>query len=288
MDGAMPTINAGHYLLGTEGLALLRTWRTEADGAALERVAEMSRFASSPEEPPLSIRFPLDELDTREGYARWSQSYDGAPNPLIRVEEPVVRAMIDRAPPGDALDAACGTGRHSAYLASRGHRVVGIDGTPEMLEKARARMPGADFRDGDLTRLPLADASFDLAVCSLALTHLPDVAPAVRELARIVRPGGRVVLSDHHPTMLTLGGTAFFFGADGSAGNIQSYHHPHSSYLAAFRTSGLEVVDCVEPRVEPVDLAAISGGMLSLAEAAFQAAWVGVPNALVWELVRRG
>ena len=81
------------------------------------------------------------------------------------------------------------------------------------------------------------------------------------------------------------GGTGFFIGADGTAGNVQTFHHPHGRYLAAFRKAGLEVVDCVEPPLEREDLAALSGGLVGLAEEAFRSAWVGIPNALVFELV---
>jgi SAM-dependent methyltransferase len=195
--------------------------------------------------------------------------------------------MIDASPPGVALDAACGTGRHTTYLHGRGHEVIGIDASPEMLEHARARVPGADLRIGDLGALPLDGASIDLAVCALALTHIPDLAPAIAELSRVLRPGGRLILSDLHPAMTLLGGTGLFIEAGGSLGNVRSFHHPHGRYLAAFRQAGLEVVDCVEPALEEEDLAPLSGGLSAIAEEAFRSAWVGLPNALVWELARR-
>ncbi len=283
----MSSANAGHYVLGTEGLALLRGWLA-ADGPQLERrVEELKRFATSPNAPPMSIQFEVQPLDVRAGYARWSTSYDSAPNPLIRVEEPVVRSMIDASRPGVALDAACGTGRHAAYLHSRGHRVIGVDASPEMLERARARVPEAELRSGDLEALPLETASMDLAVCALALSHTRELGPSITELGRVLRPGGRLILSDLHPTMVLLGGTGFFIGADGAAGNVETFHHPHARYLAAFRKAGLEVIDCVEPPLEWEDLAALSGGLAALAEEAFGSAWVGIPNALVWELASR-
>jgi ubiquinone/menaquinone biosynthesis C-methylase UbiE len=279
--------NAGHFVLGTEGLAVLRTWLVADEATLQRRVEELARTASAPAEPPLSIRLDVPELDVEPGYARWATSYDDAANPLIRVEEPVVRAMIDRVPPGRALDAACGTGRHTAYLAARGHRVSGVDATAEMLEKARIRVPAADLRQGDLAHLPFEDGAFDVAVCALALSHLPDPAPAIAELARVLRPGGVLVLSDLHPTMLLLGGTGFFVDASGRAGNVRSFHHSHARYLVAFRRAGLVVADCLEPAIEPEDVAAVSGGLHGFAEEAFRTAWVGIPNALVWSLVRQ-
>src|SRR5262249_30789649 len=142
---------------------------------------------------PLGMEMPVPVEDVVAGYDRWSSSYDTVPNPLIRVEEPVVRAAIDRVAPGVALDAACGTGRHSGYLRARGHRVIGVDMSPGMLARARARVPDGDFRRGDLVALPLDDASVDLAVCALALAHCDDLGPPVRELARVLRPAGRLV-----------------------------------------------------------------------------------------------
>jgi SAM-dependent methyltransferase len=283
----MPTVNVGHYVLGTEGLALLRSWLAAEEGGVGRRVNELAQLVAAPSAPPLAIELDVPLLDVRAGYARWSGSYDSAPNPLIRVEEPIVRAMIDRAPAAVALDAACGTGRHTAYLRGRAQRVIGIDGSPDMLDKARVRVPDADLRLGDLAALSLEDGSVDLAVCALALTHVRDLSRPIAELGRVVRPGGRVIVSDLHPLMVLLGGTGFFIGSDGAAGNVQTFHHPHSRYLAAFRAAGLEVLDCVEPAIEEEDLGALSGGLLTFAEEAFRSAWVGMPNALVWELTRR-
>ena len=61
-----------------------------------------------------------------------------------------MREIVDSTPPGIALDAACGTGRHCRYLLERGHDVIGVDASPEMLAKARAAAPAAEFHEGDL------------------------------------------------------------------------------------------------------------------------------------------
>lgn len=283
----MSSVSVGHFLLGTEGLALLRGWLLADSPQTDRRVDELRQFLNAPDGGPLSIRFDMPELDVRAGYARWASSYDSSPNPLIRVEEPIVRRMIDAHPASSALDAACGTGRHTRYLLSRGHRVIGIDSSPEMLDKARRRVPEAELRAGDLAALPIDTATVDLAVCALALTHAREIAPAIAELARTLRPDGHLILSDFHPTMLLLGGSGVFFDANGGAGNVVSFYHPHGSYLRAFRQAGLEVLDCVEPELEEEDLAALSGGLSSLAAEAFRSAWLGVPNALVWQLRRR-
>jgi SAM-dependent methyltransferase len=199
--------------------------------------------------------------------------------------------MIDRAAPGRALDAACGTGRHAQYLRARGHRVLGVDGSAGMLERARARLPDVDFRAGDLTALPVETAGVDLTVCALALAHCRDLLPALRELARVTRPGGRVLLSDQHPLAVALGGQAFFLAADGTAAFVKNHFHPHGAYLKAFAQAGLDVLECAEPPFGPAEVESLTdflsaGGMQSAGDAV-RTAVEGLPGALIWELLRR-
>ena len=282
----MARISMGHYVVGVEGVALLRHWLVGSRELADRRVREIAQFVARPDEPPLAIELEAPEEDVQGGYARWAGTYDATPNPLIRLEQPVVREMIDHVPPGRALDAACGTGRHTQHLHSRGHDVIGVDASAAMLEQARVAVPGAAFRIGQLTALPVQSATMDLVVCALALTHCPDLEPPVDELARVLQRGGRLVLSDFHPLLVSLGGSAFFVGSDGRAGHVRSYTHSHSAYLRAFRRAGLEVVDCVEPVNGDEEVALMSAGMLELAPEAFFGAFRGLPGALVWELVR--
>ncbi len=166
-------------------------------------------------------------------------------------------------------------------MAIAGHVTTGIDVTREMLEIARRRVPSADFRVGELEALPVDDAVFDFAICALALTHLGDPAPAIRELARVVRPGGRVVVTDAHPMFVAIQGQAMLPTGSGLA-FVRIYPHLHSTYLQAFRASGLVVADCLEAPME-TDFTA---GLFAGAADAAQALWDGIPVALVWSLER--
>jgi ubiquinone/menaquinone biosynthesis C-methylase UbiE len=280
-------VNAGHYLVGIEGLALLRSAIIGPRERAEARLGEIRALVTNPAASPMGLEVPVEETDVVRGYARWAATYDVAPNPLIFAEEPVVRGLVDALPPGRALDAACGTGRHTKYLVARGHDVVGVDASDAMLEHARAAVPGVDFRVGDLAALPLEEASVDLAVCSLALTHCPRLEPPLAELARVVRPGGTVIISDMHPFHSALGFTGFFVGNDGTAGAVRSYFHLHADYFAAFAATGLVVRQCLEPRTDETGVVFLSGGMMHLAPDAFTEVFVGMPAALVWELERR-
>lgn len=88
------------------------------------------------------------------------------------------------------LDVGCGTGHHLADLQARGYDAAGVDGSSDMLAHARDRNPGADIRQADVEALPFPDASFDFVLCVEVLRYLPDPRACVREMARVLRPGG--------------------------------------------------------------------------------------------------
>lgn len=104
-------------------------------------------------------------------------------------------------------DLGCGTGQVSEALAPFVARVVAVDDSPEMLAAARARLgerPNVELRRGSLEALPLEDDALDAAVLLHVLPHVPDPAQALAEVARVLRPGGRLLLTDLTPHDRTL------------------------------------------------------------------------------------
>ncbi len=278
-----PTL--GDFILGFQGLGIMRSWTLNPDGVKA-RVRGIVEMAGRLDEEPWSSPVVVGEKAVAEGYAEWAAVYDAQHNPVLLAEEPLVHEMVAGYPVGDALDAACGTGRHAAHLASAGHRVVGVDATPEMLEYARAKVPSARFETGDLAALPMADGAVDLAVCSFALTHCADLGMPVSELARVVRPGGHVIISDVHPFSVALGGQARYRPVEAGRGFIRNQVHLASDYLAAFQAAGLGVVRCVEPLWGDREIATFefADDFPDMLEAAVK----GLPIVIVWELQRRG
>ena len=224
-----------------EGVALLRAFAGHYDRDFTEaRLAEVRTLLGSADQFGDGVE--TRPIKTGEGYRAWAGSYDQPGNGLIDLEQPVVRDILDSVPRGIALDAACGTGRHAEYLVSLGHEVIGVDSSPEMLAAARAKIPGGDFREGDLHYLPVPDQCADVAVCALALTHVPDLAPVVAEFARVLRPGGHLVISDSRsdwPVVTALPG--------GDFGYLPHRNHRASDYLAALLPLGFQVRRCEEP-----------------------------------------
>lgn len=144
------------YLLGLEGVALLRAFAGHYDRDFTEaRLAEVRALLRSA--GLLGPGVETRPVTAGEGYRAWAEDYDQPGNGLIDLEQPVMQDILDGLPRGTAVDAACGTGRHARYLMSAGYEVIGVDGSPEMLAVARAKIPAGDFREGDLRQLPVPD-----------------------------------------------------------------------------------------------------------------------------------
>jgi demethylmenaquinone methyltransferase / 2-methoxy-6-polyprenyl-1,4-benzoquinol methylase len=106
--------------------------------------------------------------------------------------------------PGDrVLDAACGTGELALAGVAAGGSVTGLDFSEPMLERARRKAPELDWVRGDVLALPFDDGSFDAATIGFGIRNVSDLEAGLRELARVLRPGGRLaVLEITRPTGL--------------------------------------------------------------------------------------
>ena len=236
------------YLLGLEGVALLRAFAGEHGRDFVEeRFAEIRRLLDSSDLFGDGTSIPA--IATTEGYRRWVASYDEPGNGLIDVEQPIVRSILDDIPNGVALDVACGTGRHTEYLVTRGHRVIAVDSSIEMLARARERVPEAEFHEADLRALPVPDDHVDVVVCALALTHVPDLSAAMTELVRVLRPGGHLVISDAHGLAAGIRPPIVMSDEDGAPGYMPHSNRIPGDYLRAALALGLCVRRCDEPRI---------------------------------------
>jgi len=273
----------GHHLLGIEGLALLRASGSVDEATRKRRVDEIRALIDQLDEEPYSATREAPPVTTGAGYAAWASSYDGPGNVTVALEQEVVHQLLSELPPGSSvLDAGCGTGRHTAFLAENGHDVTGIDSSPEMLAVAAAKVPAARFELADLERIPFPDDSFDAAVCSLVLSHARDIRPGVAELARVVRPGGRLFISNPHPFATgLLGWRATVTDEAGRLVVIPEYPHTHGEYVAAFTSAGLQIAACHEPALTAERAREEAKAGL---EKAFELALAGFSVVIVWDL----
>ena len=102
-------------------------------------------------------------------------------------------------PVGLTLDVGCGEGRLTRELAGRGYDVVGVDASTALVDEARAADPSGRYEAASIDALPFPDGAAELAVCVNVLPHVHDLAGAAAELARVLAPGGALVIGTIHP-----------------------------------------------------------------------------------------
>jgi len=268
--------------LGYAGLALLRNFLTGKPVTVLPILQEIASISSG-EEDTIDDDQQAMAYDIEPGYAIWSKTYDTGTNILIQLEEPVVKSILQNFPPGDTLDAACGTGRYSLFLKSLGHRVTGVDISEDMLQLARKKDKTIRFMRGDLNALPFADGLFDLVVCGLALHYADNLKSTINELARIVHPGGHIVISVVHPLLVALGAHAEFSDESGRRNFIKENVHWLSVYIHAFQNASFAIIQCEEPTITKKEILVLQHGSKLSKKTVFQAL-EGLPAAVIWVL----
>ena len=187
----------------------------------------------------------MEVVPTRTGYDRWAEVYDAEDNPLVLLEEKHIGPLVGDVAGLAVADIGCGTGRHALRWAAAGARVTAVDFSEPMLQRARAK-PGAEtvtFLPHDLAEpIPLASAAFDRVCCCLVLDHIADLDGFFRELRRLCRPAGCVIISVMHPAMSLRGVQARFIEPQ-SGRRISPAGHAHrmSDYLMAAVRAGLKL-----------------------------------------------
>ncbi|MGF6229248.1 SAM-dependent methyltransferase [Inquilinus ginsengisoli] len=183
-------------------------------------------------------------------------------------------------PPGRrTVDIGCGEGQLTRHLKGLGHRVTGIDASPSLVAAAREADPAMDVRLADAAALPLDDAAADLAVAFMSLHDIDPMPAAVREIARILEPGGRLCLAIVHPinsaghfkhhaadAPFVIAGEylrpfdyADTVERDGLAMTFHSRHRPIEAYFLALQEAGFLVEALREPGVPDHAIASEAG-----------------------------
>jgi ubiquinone/menaquinone biosynthesis C-methylase UbiE len=140
------------------------------------------------------------KADARRTFDRWAGSYERDPFSrwIARQQREALEALELKT--GDRLlDVGCGTGAAVRAAAEVVERAVGLDLSPNMLAEARKRatgLPNAEFVEGDSENLPFDDGEFTAGLCTTSLHHYPRPDAAAREFARVLAPGGRLVIGD--------------------------------------------------------------------------------------------
>lgn len=164
------------------------------------------------------------------------------------------------------LDVGCGEGRFCRMFAERGALVTGVDPTVSLIEAAKGRDSNGDYRIAGGELLPFENESFDLVVSYLVLIDIPDFRAAIAEMARVAKPGGKVVVANLQsfattrelPWVRNSEGEKIHFAVDNyneevgmnvawNGISIVNYHRPLGSYLNCFIEKGLVLTKFLEP-----------------------------------------
>ncbi len=276
-----------------------RQWQVSLDRLEYEGLHPLQRFAGASAPPGVSgemslTRYPTKETSWRcddvpdEGIReswnrnadRWDAGYDddGDRNRRFQSDEPLLK-LLGEVRGNHVLDAGCGQGYLCRKLARDGAKMVGIELSDRFLEIARAREKtsplGIVYHHGNVAEMPfLADASFDKVVSNYVLMDVRDYTAAVREVARVLKPGGVFVASFSHPCFACGPGgwempapdsprpeenRAFrvdhyfhrgpYSSVWGKFDPVISFHRPLRDYWETFKNAGFTVDSFEEPSI---------------------------------------
>jgi ubiquinone/menaquinone biosynthesis C-methylase UbiE len=192
-------------------------------------------------------------MDPAAGYDLWSSTYDEErDNVLVALDERIFRGLLERVQVRGrrVIDVGCGTGRHwGTILAKEPAELIGYDISACMLAELRHKYPHATVHEASAECL--ADAPnqrCDLVISTLTLCHVSALDRAIREWARVLRPGGAILLTDFHPSAAATCQCSFRQG--GKSFTVKLHVHTIASLEAAAARSRLELLALEEAVVD--------------------------------------
>lgn len=203
--------------------------------------------------PPAALREPLavpSPLPPMQAYRLWAATWESDPSAIVALESRWLSPWLQDLKGSVFVDLSCGTGRWLAHAHAQGAAVFGADLCPEMLQQAR-RKPALARRlaVADTRALPFRRECADLALCALSLGHLTPIDTAIAEMARLVRPGGSLIVTDFHPAALHQGWKRTF-RSGGRTYEVETYPYTSEQLLASAAGHGLALRELLEPCFE--------------------------------------
>jgi cytosine/adenosine deaminase-related metal-dependent hydrolase/ubiquinone/menaquinone biosynthesis C-methylase UbiE len=182
-------------------------------------------------------------------FNRWARVYDAQTNPLLLLEQRNAAPLLPSVRGGNVLDVGCGTGRWLKHLETlHPASLTGVDCSRVMLERAREKvLPTTKLEHGHSSALPGEDASYTFVMASFLLSYVKDLQAFALECARIVRPGGWMLVSDMHPLTAAERGWKRSFHIDGRTVDIAVHSRSLREIITAFEQNGFKVAVLIEP-----------------------------------------
>ncbi|HTB53559.1 MAG TPA: methyltransferase domain-containing protein [Ferruginibacter sp.] len=202
----------------------------------------------------LKNKFFKRETDPELAYNIWASSYDAQPdNLMLTLDKEVFWELLSKIELVDKVlvDIGCGTGRHWQKLYASGlKKITGFDVSEKMLEQLAKKFPQAEsYRLVTNKLYNLKDNSCDIVISTLAIAHIKNVAEALAEWSRILKPGGHIIITDNHPTALAKGADRTFKHNDKKIAII-NYVHPVENIIKITSALDLTIAKRIEKNID--------------------------------------
>jgi malonyl-CoA O-methyltransferase len=187
-------------------------------------------------------------MNVRDAYKHWAAIYDTNDNRTRDLDGTITRKTLDTLRCNTLVEAGCGTGKNTQFLAQHANTVHALDFSPEMLAKARAKVSAENvtFTQTDLMQTwPVDDDSAEFVTCNLVLEHIDDLDFIFAEADRVLSIGGSFYISELHP-FRQYQGTVANFQSGGVSIEIDAFIHHISDFLAAAKSNGFRLRDLGE------------------------------------------
>jgi malonyl-CoA O-methyltransferase len=182
--------------------------------------------------------------NVKVSYAKWSQTYDHVENPTRDLDRKVIRKILVNLEGKDVIEAGCGTGKNTTWLARTAKSVISFDLSKEMLNVARQKITGAyvKFVQHDITkRWIFPNDCCDVVTINLVLEHIENIDFVFKEAYRVLRNNGKLFVCELHPDKQKRGTKARFTETKGNAVvEIDSYSHSKEDYSKAGKIAGFK------------------------------------------------
>jgi malonyl-CoA O-methyltransferase len=190
-------------------------------------------------------------LAPMEGYRLWAKTWETDPSAIVALESRWLRPWLQDLQGKVFADLSCGVGRWMIHAQDQGAAAIfGTDLCLEMLLETRKKPSLAPrLALADTRSLPFRDACADVALCALSLGHMAPIESAMSELARVVRAGGSLIVTDFHPGALRHGWKRTF-RSQGESYEIETHAYSPQHLIDCGRNAGLELEELLEPCFE--------------------------------------
>lgn len=188
-------------------------------------------------------------MDVQEAYNNWAPQYDTNNNKTRDLEAKALRQILAPLSFAHCLEIGCGTGKNTEWLLTKAQHITAIDFSAEMLTQAKEKIQNERvvFQQTDvLEDWHFASPTYDMAVCSLVLEHIEDVAAITKKIAAVVQPGGYVYIGEFHPFKQYSGSQARYTTEAGEEKLVTAHVHHVSDFVQPALQYGFSIVQLQE------------------------------------------